>query len=230
MAKTNPFRVERFMTPHPHTIGMDQSLAKAHEMMRTHQIRHLPVLHGGKLVGIVSQRDLHLMETFGAIDQEKVTVEEAMTAEVYVVEPATHLAEVARTMAEHRFGSAIVMISSKVVGVFTMVDAARALSEVLTTGAPEEPVEDLAAATEPEVAAREIAPKPAAERVAKRAVVASTKKPAAKAATKKPAAKTSTRKPAAKTSAKKPAAKTSAKKPAAKASARKPKGAKRASR
>jgi acetoin utilization protein AcuB len=202
MPKTNPFRVERFMTPHPHTVGMDQSLAKAHEMMRTHQIRHLPVLHGGKLVGIVSQRDLHLMETFGAIDQEKVTVEEAMTSEVYVVEPTTHLAEVARTMAEHRFGSCVVMISGKVIGVFTMVDAARALSEVLTTGAPEAEVKDLALVVEPEVAARNV----------KMAKPAPAETPQTKPAAKKPAAK----KPA----AKKPAAKRAAsKKPAAKKTA-----------
>lgn len=191
MPKTNPFRVERFMTPHPHTIGMDQSLAKAHEMMRNHQIRHLPVLHGGKLVGIVSQRDLHLMETFGAIDQEKVTVEEAMTTEVYVVEPTTHLAEVARTMAEHRFGSCVVMIAGKVVGVFTMVDAARALSEVLTTGAPEAEVKDLALVIEPEVAARNVK----VPALSKKRATTAVKKPAAKkaaatrAASKKPAKK-----------------------------------------
>ncbi len=207
MPKTNPFRVERFMTPHPHTIGMDQSLAKAHEMMRTHQIRHLPVLHGGKLVGLVSQRDLHLMETFGAIDQEKVTVEEAMTAEVYVVEPTTHLAEVARTMAEHRFGSCVVMIAGKVVGVFTMVDAARALSEVLTTGAPEAEVKDLALVVEPEVAARDVK------------VVAPEQK-RAKAAARKPSA----RQPAAKkpTAEKAAAKRTAAKKPAPKKPAAKP--------
>jgi acetoin utilization protein AcuB len=177
---------------------MDQSLAKAHEMMRNHQIRHLPVLHGGKLVGIVSQRDLHLMETFGAIDQERVTVEEAMTSEVYVVEPTTHLAEVARTMAEHRFGSCVVMLAGKVVGVFTMVDAARALSEVLTTGAPEAEVKDLALAVEPEVAARNVkVASPSKQKVAKKpaAKKPAAKKPAAKkaaaqrAASKQPAAK-----------------------------------------
>ncbi len=183
MPRPNPYRVERFMTPHPHTIGMDQPLAKAHDMMRSHQIRHLPVLHGGKLVGIVTQRDLHLMETFGSIDQEKVTVEEAMTAEVYVVEPATHLADVGRTMAEHRFGSAVVMQAGKVVGVFTMVDAARALSEVLTTGAPEEEARDLASVAEPEVAVRapKAHPAPSARATAQ-------KRPAAKKPTKKKAA------------------------------------------
>jgi acetoin utilization protein AcuB len=206
MAKTNPHRVERFMTPHPHTIGMDQSLAKAHELMRTHQIRHLPVLHGGKLVGIVSQRDLHLMETFGAIDQEKVTVEEAMTSEVYVVEPTTHLAEVARMMAEHRFGSAIVMQAGKVGGVFTMVDAARALSEVLTTGAPEAGADDLAATTEPEASPIALAA-PAAPKPAKKSAKKPAKKPATKAA--KPPNQN------AKKSAKKPAKK--AAKPAKKA-------------
>jgi acetoin utilization protein AcuB len=50
--------VERFMTRSPLTIGQDQPLAAAHRMMREHRVRHLPVLDGGMLVGVVSQRDL----------------------------------------------------------------------------------------------------------------------------------------------------------------------------
>lgn len=56
-----------------------------------HQIRHLPVLDGGKLVGIVTQRDLHLVETLKGVDQQTVTVEEAMSQDVYTVEPETPL-------------------------------------------------------------------------------------------------------------------------------------------
>ena len=55
--------IRDYMTESPHSIGANQTLATAHEMMRAHQIRHLPVLRAGKLVGIVSQRDLYLVET-----------------------------------------------------------------------------------------------------------------------------------------------------------------------
>jgi acetoin utilization protein AcuB len=117
------------MTPSPHTIGDDQPLARAHELMRDHKIRHLPVLHGGKLVGIVSLGDLHLIETLGDTDLEHVAVEDAMTPDPYVVPPDADLREVARTMASHKYGTAIVTRGSKIVGIFTTTDALRALTE-----------------------------------------------------------------------------------------------------
>jgi signal transduction histidine kinase len=46
-------RVEQFMTPSPHTIEQEQSLSTGYRLLREHGIRHLPVLHGGKLVGIL---------------------------------------------------------------------------------------------------------------------------------------------------------------------------------
>src|SRR5690242_1905417 len=55
--------VDRYMTPSPHTIGQDEPLSAAHELMRAHSIRHLPVLEGRALVGLVSLGDLHLLET-----------------------------------------------------------------------------------------------------------------------------------------------------------------------
>lgn len=123
--------VREYMTPHPHSIGRDQKLATAHEMMRRHGIRHLPVLEGGRIVGLVSLRDLHLVETLPDVDPAKVTVEEAMAQDPYVVPPATLLVDLARTMAEHKYGSAIVAEGSQVVGVFTTVDALRALADCL---------------------------------------------------------------------------------------------------
>jgi acetoin utilization protein AcuB len=120
--------IRDFMTASPHTIGADQTLARAHAVMRDNTIRHLPVLHGGKLVGIITDRDIHLVETLSDVEPSLVTVSDAMTASVYAVSPDTQLEEVARTMAEHKYGSAIVMEHYKVVGIFTTVDACRALA------------------------------------------------------------------------------------------------------
>ena len=46
------------MTETPHSIGKDQPLAVAHRLMKEHDLRHLPVLEQGKLVGLVSERDV----------------------------------------------------------------------------------------------------------------------------------------------------------------------------
>jgi acetoin utilization protein AcuB len=125
--------IKRYMTPSPHTIGRAQSLGQAHKMMRSHHIRHLPVLDGGALVGVLSDRDLHLIETLRDVDADKVIVEEAMTPVVYKVSPEAPLDEVVREMAQHKYGSAIVEDQGKVVGVFTTVDALDALADLLET-------------------------------------------------------------------------------------------------
>jgi acetoin utilization protein AcuB len=126
-----PFAVERFMTRTPHTIGRDQTLATAHRLMRTHDLRHLPVLEGGALVGVVSQRDLFLLESLTGVDLETVPVAEAMTMDVEVVDPRTPLQEVATIMARKKIGSIIVAQGKRIVGIFTVTDALRALALLL---------------------------------------------------------------------------------------------------
>jgi acetoin utilization protein AcuB len=123
--------VERFMTHCPHTIGENQPLSVAHEMMRRYQIRHLPVLRGGNLVGILSLRDLHFIETLSDVDPEKVPVGDAMSTDTYTVVPGAALRRVAAKMADHRYGSAVIMDRERVIGIFTTVDGMRALSLVL---------------------------------------------------------------------------------------------------
>ena len=125
--------IQKFMTTSPHSIGKDQTLAKAHEMMKAHQIRHLPVLEAGRLVGLLTSRDVALVETFRDVDPKKVTVEDAMSTEVYAVAPTAPLNEVASEMAEKKYGSAVVLQNGHVVGIFTTVDVCRALAELLST-------------------------------------------------------------------------------------------------
>jgi acetoin utilization protein AcuB len=139
--------VRQFMTRAPHTIGPAQTLAQAHEIMREHRIRHLPVLNGGRLVGMVSQRDLALIETLPGVNPAEVPVEDAMTQEVLVVAPGTPLARVAAEMADLKRGSAVVMEAERVVGLFTVTDACRALARLLSPGAggPEHSVHRLGA-------------------------------------------------------------------------------------
>jgi acetoin utilization protein AcuB len=123
--------VGQFMTRHPHTIGVDQSLALAHRMMRQNGLRHLPVLEGGRLVGLLSERDLALVEASRRLDIDKATVDKAMSVEPYCVAADASLIEVAREMASQRHGSAIVLEDGNVVGIFTTVDALMALAHVL---------------------------------------------------------------------------------------------------
>jgi acetoin utilization protein AcuB len=125
--------IQKHMTTTPHSIGSEQTLARAAAVMREHDIRHLPVLHGGALVGMLTERDIRLVEALSGVDPKSVLVDDAMSSSVYSVAPETPLDEVVLTMAEHKYGSAVVMHGSKVVGIFTTVDACRALGELLRT-------------------------------------------------------------------------------------------------
>jgi acetoin utilization protein AcuB len=122
-----------YMTPTPHSIGSDQTLAMAQKLMKEHRIRHLPVLSGGKLCGLLSEREVKWIATLASVDAAKLTVEEAMIEEPFTVDPDTALDEVASTMAKERYGSALVTKDGHVIGIFTSVDACRALAELLET-------------------------------------------------------------------------------------------------
>jgi acetoin utilization protein AcuB len=120
-----------YMTRSPHGIGVDQSLSTARSFMKKHEVRHLPVLSGGELVGVVSERDVALIDALSDADPERVSVEEAMSPSTYSVSPDTPLEEIARTMAEHKYGCAVAMKEGRVVGILTIVDVCRALAELL---------------------------------------------------------------------------------------------------
>ena len=131
---SNPIpTIQKYMSTAPHSIGVDQPLSRAHALMREHHIRHLPVLSGGRLMGVVSERDLSILETIVGVDPKTIGVNEAMSTVVYAVPPDAPLDEVALEMAEHRYGCVVVMDHEKVVGIFTTVDLARALAELLQT-------------------------------------------------------------------------------------------------
>lgn len=123
--------VREHMTPGPHTIARNQSLSAAHRLMRDHQVRHLPVLDGGSIVGVVSQRDLLLIESLPGVNPTDVRVEEAMVEDVFAVAPDAPIGEVIETMIDRKLGSAIVTEGERVIGVFTTVDALRALHQLL---------------------------------------------------------------------------------------------------
>jgi acetoin utilization protein AcuB len=123
--------VRQYMTPTPFTIGPTQSLTVARHLMLEHDVRHLPVLEGGRLAGVLSERDLLLVESMPSVNPTVVRVEEAMAQDVFAVRPDEPVADVANTMIDRKIGSAVVMEDEKVVGVFTTIDALQALRALL---------------------------------------------------------------------------------------------------
>lgn len=115
--------ISEFMTPTPHTVGAEQTITFAQNLMTEHGFRHLPVLHGGQLVGIVSDRDLGLVAGLNDIDPDTTKVEEAVVQVPYRVQPDEKLSSVLKKMAEHKYGTALITRGEKVAGIFTTHDA-----------------------------------------------------------------------------------------------------------
>ncbi len=130
MSKSIP-TVQKYMSTSPHTVGSDQSVAHAHHVMRELKIRHLPVLRGGQLVGMITERDLALVEGLRDVDPTTLMVDDVMAQGVYTVAPDAPIDEVLNEMASKKYGSAVVVQNHKVVGIFTTVDVCTAFAELL---------------------------------------------------------------------------------------------------
>jgi acetoin utilization protein AcuB len=124
-------KIEQVMTPFPHSIGPEQSLKTAKELMSKQQIRHLPVRDGGRIVGILSDRDIDFALRVDNAEPQDLKVEDAATSDVFSVLPTASLKEVVARMASDKIGCALVEDKGKLVGIFTAVDACRVLSDVL---------------------------------------------------------------------------------------------------
>ncbi len=123
--------VRAYMTPDPVSVNHRESLEKVNDMMQRQGVRHMPVLNDGKLVGVVTERDVRLAKGFRHGTLKDFEAADVLEDNVYITHPDSNLKEVAAEMASRRIGSAIVVEDDRPVGIFTTTDACRALSEVL---------------------------------------------------------------------------------------------------
>jgi acetoin utilization protein AcuB len=126
-------KVKEQMTPMPISVRPDVLINEAWGLMRQKEVRHLPVEENGVFIGIVSERSLRLASSYEGSD--KMTVRDVMANKPFKVDPEAPLFAVALQMAEHRFGSAVVIENNRAVGIFTTVDALRLLGEILQEAA-----------------------------------------------------------------------------------------------
>ena len=132
--------VERKMKRSPITIGPEESLKYAMELVKEKKVRHLPVLDEGKLVGILSDRDirqawassattLEIRELYYLLDRLKV--KEIMTKKVITVAPETTIEEAARLLHDHKIGCLPVVSQGEFKGIITETDVLEVLVEVM---------------------------------------------------------------------------------------------------
>ncbi|HVW28048.1 MAG TPA: CBS domain-containing protein [Polyangiaceae bacterium] len=126
------------MTPKPETADVASSIRAAMEKLLELDVRHLPIVDHGQLVGIVSDRDLR--EVTSRLLREGVTstgpslstpIGAVMSSDVLSVDPETDLAEACDLMIEHRVGALPVVVTGtdELVGIVSYVDLLRAARE-----------------------------------------------------------------------------------------------------
>jgi CBS domain-containing protein len=121
-------KIKTVMTPFPYSIAASASLAEAQEMMRHHDIRHLPVCEGHALFGILVEHDLRIRH------RELAVVGDVCMRDPYVVELDTPLDVVASQMAERMAAAVLIVKTEKLVGILTVTDVCRLLASVLREG------------------------------------------------------------------------------------------------
>lgn len=129
-------RARELMTENPTTVASDATTWDAVELLQSLEIRHLPVVDGDTLVGILSDRDLDGVRVpmdRAILDQEQVAdrrpVSELMSGPPITTDPESSAREVAEQMLEHRVGAIPVVDpgSGDLLGIVSYVDVLRGL-------------------------------------------------------------------------------------------------------
>jgi predicted transcriptional regulator len=113
------------------TLGRNDSLQLARDVMTLGRVRHFPVMEDGKVIGVVSQRDLY-KASLGSVMKygekaqraflEGIAVKEIMTEPVITIAPHASVQEAARLMMDKKIGCLPVLEGPKLVGIVTETD------------------------------------------------------------------------------------------------------------
>jgi acetoin utilization protein AcuB len=117
--------VRKFMTSDPLTISPDENVNDAFHLLLEHCVRQAPVVEDGKLIGIVTDRDLRtaLFQTYVESD---LTVGDVMRAGPVTISDDADIKEAARIICEHKFNALpVVSTTGDLVGIITTTDILR---------------------------------------------------------------------------------------------------------
>ncbi len=117
-------QVSSWMSSPVHAVRPQTTAAEAVGLLRRHVIRHLPVMEGDRVVGVVTDRDLRGVDPGTRVDT-------IMSHPVVVVSPRTAMEKAARLLFDRRIGCLPVIEESKLVGILTQTDAVAALVNMM---------------------------------------------------------------------------------------------------
>jgi acetoin utilization protein AcuB len=120
-------KVKKFMNPDPVTVSPDEGINDVFHLLLEHRFRQAPVVEDGKLIGIVTDRDLRmaLFQTFVASD---LTVGDVMRAGPITISDDAEIKEAGRLICEYKFNALPVVSSTgDLVGIITTTDILRGI-------------------------------------------------------------------------------------------------------
>ncbi|MCC6848721.1 MAG: CBS domain-containing protein [Deltaproteobacteria bacterium] len=129
MRKSTPVR--EYMSRLPEEIDRRETLGAAIDRMAAHDVRHIPVMDGPSVYGVLSRADVLDAWVRHGHRAREVAVGEACSRAPLEVSPVAPIGEVAAQMLERRITSALVSDGRVLVGIFTSTDALRVLAEQL---------------------------------------------------------------------------------------------------
>src|ERR687885_2625839 len=129
-------RVRDAMTREVVALGPEASAAQALGLCRVNNIRHLPIVERGRLVGLVSDRDLRdVSPPRGTADEENtlgwVRVRDMMSTELVTIHPLNTIEHAARELYDRKIGCLPVVADGELVGIITSADMMRTLIELV---------------------------------------------------------------------------------------------------
>lgn len=121
------------MTPFPHAIDCEETIARAAEMMKEHGFHHLPVTEGGELFSVISDSEVKLVSSPFSSDADAgdVLVRDMCTDRAYIADIHDSLEYVLKVMAERHIGSVLIRKSGRLAGILTLSDVCTKFSELL---------------------------------------------------------------------------------------------------
>ncbi|MGX2042227.1 CBS domain-containing protein [Methylocaldum sp. MU1018] len=127
--------VDEFTTLDPVTANEDMTIDDLQRLMKEHDVRHLPVVRGDTVVGVISDRDVRVVSGLSFAEKLQARAADIMTADPVTVSATAPLDEVAYAMSEKKIGSVIVEDEDgRFLGIFTVTDALNALIEIVRGG------------------------------------------------------------------------------------------------
>jgi CBS domain-containing protein len=131
-------QIRELMTENPSTCEHNATVVDAAKVMAREDVGSIPVVEDGRLVGVVTDRDLVVRVLAEGRDPETTTVGEIATKNVETVPPDADLDEALRIMASNQVRRLPVVEGDRLVGIVAQADVARHSDEVRTGEVVEE--------------------------------------------------------------------------------------------